>query len=197
MQAIDKKQLMLSVILVLALALWYVGLFRKVQSNTSNLQSRMVVLNEEIKKNVPEANILKIRQQADSLGLALQERAKRILREDEFQNLGKRIEQSMAGYGLKVSAVKPDYENLKAVSAEKTSDSISEWLLGLELKGSFSEFTKLVDALPKMPFALKLDQFLLVKDEDPKTSLQITLKGAAVFSQADTSQKQAKTGEKK
>jgi Tfp pilus assembly protein PilO len=196
MNAVDKKQLIITIVLVLALAGWYVLIFRNMQSDVGAIRKRMGVLEEEIKKDIPEVRIAAIQRQTDSLKTVIGEKQKKLFHENDFQTIGKRMTQTVNGFGLQTTAVTPDFGNLNTIRVKQ--GEISEVTIGLQAKGTFPEFTKFIDAFPALPFALKINQFQLNKEEDPKTGLQFNLKGAVMFTQDTVAQERAqKTAEKK
>jgi hypothetical protein len=179
MHAFDKKQLIISLIFLLLLAGWYVLFYRIMQADVGKIRKRMAMLEEEVKKDIPESKIAVITHQADSLRIVIREKQKKLFHEGDFQTIGKRMTQTIGGFGLQTTAVTPDFGNLKTVRVKP--GELSEVTLGLQMKGTFSEFTKLLDAFPTLPFAIKINHFQLNKEEDPKTGLQFVLKGAVLF----------------
>lgn len=179
MQAFDIKKWIFSILGVVLLIGWFFLIYQRNQKDIGTLQKKLAYLQSEARKNIPESKIQEAKQQADSLQIVLNQKQSRIFPEKEFYDLGKKIGQAVGQYGLKIISIKPDYESLKNV--RESSEDIKELPFQMELKGDFSQFTKWIDHLNALPFAIKFGEFSLEKESASSLSLKIDLWGTVLL----------------
>lgn len=186
MKSIDIKKWIFPILGVVLLIAWFFLYYRGNLKNKVDLRKRIDYLQSETRKNIPESKILEIQKRTDSLQVVLIQRRSRVFLEMEFQNLGKKIGEVVGQYGLQIVSIRPDYESLNTVRESK--EEIKELPFQMELKGNFSQFTKWVDHLDALPFAVRINDFLFSKENPNNLTLRIELKGIVLLGKNKTIQ---------
>ncbi len=179
MKAFDIKKWIFALLGLLLLVAWYFLSYRNILKDNGKLRSRLSYYRSEAKKNIPEPQIQKMKRQCDSLQGVLIQKRSRVFPENDFQNLGKKIGQVVEKYGLKIVSIRPDYESLKNLGESR--EEIFELPFQLDLSGTFSQFTKWIDDMNTLPFAIKLGEFSLARETAGRSALEIGLKGAVLL----------------
>lgn len=178
MKTFDIKKWVIPVLGFVALAAWFY--YYHANLKVISRQKKMIeYLQIEARKNIPESKIEDMKQKTDSLLVVLKQKQSRVFLENEFQNLGKKIGDAVGQYGLQIVSIRPDYESLKTVSESR--EEIKELPFQMELKGNFSQFTKWLDHLNELPFAIRINDFSLSKESANSLTLQIELKGVVLL----------------
>jgi len=179
MRTFDLKKWIFPLLGLLLLVAWFFLGYQQLLKTNGKLRSQLSYYQSETQKNIPEPQIQKMRQQCDSLQAILVQKRSRVFPEDDFQDLGKKIGQVVDTYGLKIVSIRPDYESLKTLGESR--EEIFELPFHLDLTGTFSQFTKWIDDMNALPFAIKLGEFSLERENAERSALLIGLKGAVLL----------------
>jgi len=146
---------------------------KPLQQKIREYSARSKVLEDKIKKDVPEAQIQKVKRMADSTQAAMDQIEARILESEKLFDVGFLVGQQAKAYRMELVAVKPDYTKLAVLEDKK--EEIHELPMKLELKGYFKDFTTFWDAVSGFPFAMKVKgiQFLRETMEKPVLTVEM------------------------
>jgi hypothetical protein len=166
---------LLPLMTVLGIVLWILLFWTPNRQRIRDSKAGVVFLEAKIKKDIPERQILAMKNLADSLRMVLQRKETRIYPADQLTGLGKSLQTAMKKYDLTLTMVRPNYENLKDL--ESDSAGTAELPAAVEMTGTFSGFTRLMDDLDNFPFAFKVNSVDLYRSKIETAALEVVLKG--------------------
>lgn len=175
----DKKIVILPTLLVALLVAWFIAFYLPVSKQTKEMNQRLVSLEEKERSAIPESQIRLMEQIVDSLSAKLEAHTRRIYPQKELLDMGRVIEKIGKQYQLKLLTIAPDYGSLSRLA--QSSEEVSELPLMMEFGGTFSGFTRFIDQIDDLPYALRVRELVIQKDEASSYSLNIQLQGVIVL----------------
>lgn len=175
----DKKQIFLPTFLVGLLSAWLVFAFLPVRRETVALKERLRELEDRERKEIPEAQVDLMEAVVDSLALKYDISMDRIYPEKKLLDLGPDVEAVGKKYGLRLISIAPDYESLSSFA--ESQGEISELPVRIHFQGSFRGFAGFLDKLPQFPFAMRVHQAVLHKEEEDGSAINIQLQGVVIL----------------
>src|SRR4030042_4469477 len=146
---------------------------KPLQKQIREYSARSKVLEDKIKKDVPESQIQKVKKLADSTQTVMELIEKRILGSEKLFDIGTLVGQQAKEYQITLVAVRPDYTKLAILQDKK--EEIHEFPITLELKGYFKDFTRFWDAVPGFPFAMKVTGINFLRETIEKPVLTVEM----------------------
>ena len=181
MNAFDVKKWIPTFAAYLVLAVAVAVPYRSLRTDVGRLKQKKAEMLVNVQKSIPESRIVYLKKLTDSLQASLDRKRGRVYPRSDFEGLGKAVQRVIEPYGLQMVSISPVYDDLSVLW--NTPAEFSDLPVQLELKGTFSQFSRLLDQLNAMPFAVKISDFNLVKETGPKPNLQIKLRGKVVLGQ--------------
>jgi len=164
---------------VLFFAMTFFFFVKPMQKQIRDYSARSRVLEDKIKKDIPEWRILKMKNLADSTKTVMELIEKRILGNEKLYDVGTQIGQQAKDHQMTLVAVRPDYSKLAIL--QDTKEEIHELPITIELKGYFKDFTRFWDAIPDFPFAMKVMGVNFLRESVEKPVLTVEMKSIFFF----------------
>jgi len=138
-------------------------------------RDQLNVLEGKVKKDIPERHIRAMQRATDSLVVVLQRERRRIYPIEDLIQIGTRLQAIAKRYNLTMTALTPKYSSL--INLDTDTSGIAELPVTVTLKGKFSGFTKLMDDLANLEFAVKVQYLSMVRQDEQTATVVIELKG--------------------
>ncbi len=142
-------------------------------------RAKINALMEKVKKDVPEAQILMFQKEVDSLSVVLSQKEKRVYPLEALPDLGIRISKIAEKYDTKLVSIKPGFTTL--VQSSLSEEPMTELPVSLQFRSRFFPFTRFLESLDSLPFAVRVDHMIFSKTEDTTKvkipSIDVELKG--------------------
>ena len=179
----DKKIVMLPSVLIALLVAWVVAFYLPVSKQTKEMNQRLIQLEEKEREAIPEREVVLMERLVDRLSSKLDSCTQRIYPEEKLLDLGRVVEKIGKTYGLKPVSIAPDYGSLSRLA--QSQEEISELPMMIEFGGSFSGFSRFIDGISDLPYAMYVREVVIQKDEEQRSSLSFQLKGVIVLRKAE------------
>jgi hypothetical protein len=170
----------------LALILAAAGLFVVVdlpaRRGITRIKNDLAVLEQKIRQDVPEQLIEKTQSESDSLSSVIAGISARIFPMTDLTGFGPKIQSITRNYDLTLVALKPKYESLASLQTDTAE--IVELPISLVMSGKFGAFTKFADDLPRLPFAVRADEFVLTRQDRETAIVEFEIKGVLFLRKA-------------
>jgi len=167
---------------VLAAVAWLMLYHFPTRAKINKIKNELIVLENKVRKDVPENRIQAMQKEADSLVIVLQNKENRIYPMQELVGIGGIIQPLMKSYNLALLSLKPKYESLATL--QQDTAEIAELPIAFELKGRFHAFAKFMDDINKLNIAMKADELTLVRENREATDVNIEIKGVVFLKKA-------------
>lgn len=145
-------------------AVWILVPYASFRREIRTTRAKINALMEKAKKDVPEAQILKVQKELDSLSFVLAQKEKRVYPLEDLPNMGIRITKIAEKYDTKLVSIKPGFATL--VQSSLTEEPITELPVTLQFRGHFFPFTRFLESLDSLPFAVRVDHMIFSRSED-------------------------------
>jgi len=180
------KKVQTGFILPLAILLgavaWFLVFQQPKMKKIRTIEHELGALREKIRKDVPESLIQSVQRQSDSISVSLESKKKRIFAFSDLIHLGDVVEPAVKKYGLTLVALKPDYKSLPALVAD--ASEICELPISIQVEGKYEAFTKFMDDLAVLPFAVRADDYYIERLDKETRQANFEIKGVVFLRKA-------------
>lgn len=158
---------------------WILVPYASFRKEIRTTRAKINELMEKVKKDVPEAQILKVQKEVDSLSVVLAKKENRVYPLENLPELGIRMAKIAEKYETKLVSIKPGVSAL--VQSSLTGEAMTELPVSLQFRGRFFPFTRFLESLDSLPFAVRVDHMIFFKSADTTKvkipTIDVELKG--------------------
>jgi Tfp pilus assembly protein PilO len=172
----------LPLVVILGAVAWFFVFHQPSRDKIRVIKQELVLLKEKIRKDVPESLIQSVQRQSDSISVALESKKTRIFPFSELIHFGDAVQPVVKKYGLTLVSLKPDYKSLAALEAD--TSEICELPISIQVEGKYDAFTKFMDDLATLPFAVRVDDYFIDRLNKETKLVNFEVKGVVFLRKA-------------
>lgn len=176
---------------------WILVPYASFRKEIRTTRTKINELTEKAKKDVPEAQIIRTQKEVDSLSQVLAQKEKRVYALEALPDLGVRIAQIAEKYDTKLVSIKPGFTTL--VQSSMSGEPMTELPVSFQFRSRFFPFTRFLDSLESLPFAIRVDHMIFSRTTDTTKvkipTIDVELKGVLFLKKMATTSKEESTSQ--
>ncbi len=174
----DKKLIILSAVIAVIVIGWVFVYYMPASQELSVLNVDLADLREKENKKISQSEVNVIQSSVGKLISDIEEKMIRVYSGPLLLDLGRNVEKIAKDYDMDLIQIEVNYESLILF---RSVEEISDLPVKMEFKGTFSNFSKLLDDVTNLPFAMRLQKIEIEKDQPETDYLKIVVQGIIVI----------------